>query len=264
MTGRYFLPIQEKRRHLEKAVRNAKPFYHNQIRSGHASGFSSRAVAASFGRAANFAQGFPVAIQLGFGTTSSDAGDPAIARRVFINNATNGIPTEKGHSWDLTRDALIPVKLLKLPRTYVSTGFRHSSYTANFTYIGGNEDFDVTSSNWGIGAGLGSDFAVSRRMDLMLNLGLDCYFSSTLTGHDTQYSPDGTAVNPREDYAYGDADSAVGQPKFRARLATGLQNHFRVCQSVSLPARCSSVDGMRQHLIQATEFAPGTDSRSPW
>ena len=180
----------------------------------------------AFGRAANFAQGFPVAIQLGVGYTSSDAGDPAMARRVFINNATNGIPTEKGHSWDLTLDALIPVQLLKLPRSYVSTGFRHSGYTANFAYIGGNEDFDVTSSNWGIGAGLGSDFAVSRRLDLMVNLGLDYYFSSTLTGHDTQYSPDGTAVNPREEYTYGDADSAVGQPKFRARLATGLQYHF--------------------------------------
>ena len=118
------------------------------------------------------------------------------------------------------------MQLLKLPRSYVSTGFRHSSYTANFAYIGGNEDFDVTSSNWGVGAGLVSDFAVSRRMDLMVNLGLDYYFSSTLTGHDTQYNPDGTAVNPREDYDYGDADSAVGQPKFRARLATGLQYHF--------------------------------------
>jgi len=189
-------------------------------------GYNTGLQVLAFGRAANFAEGFPVAVQLGVGYTSSDAGDPAMARRVFINNATNGIPRENGHSWDLTLDALIPVSILSLPRAYVSTGFRHSSYTANFAYVGGNEDFDVTSSNWGIGAGLGSDFAVSRRMDLMVNLGLDYYFSSTLTGHDTQYNPDGTAVNPREDYDYGDADAAVGQPKFRPRLATGLQYHF--------------------------------------
>lgn len=56
--------------------------------------------------------------------------------------------------------------------------------------------------------------------------GLDYYFSSTLTGHDPQHNPDGTAVNPREDYDYGAADAAVGQPKFRPRLATGLQYHF--------------------------------------
>jgi hypothetical protein len=63
-------------------------------------------------------------------------------------------------------------------------------------------------------------------MDLMFGLGLDYDFSSTLTGHDTAYSPDGTAVNPREDYEDGDVDAAVGQPKFRPWLATGLQYHF--------------------------------------
>ncbi|MEJ2483701.1 MAG: hypothetical protein P8049_11475 [Gemmatimonadota bacterium] len=179
-----------------------------------------------FGRAGDFAEGLPVDFQLGIGHTSSDAGDPAMARRVFINNATNGIPRESGHSWDFALDALIPVHVLNLPRSYVATGFRHSRYTANFAYVGGNEDFDIVSRHWGIGAGLGSDFTVSRRMDLTFNLGLDYYFSSTLTGHDTAYSPDGTAVNPREDYGYGDADAAVGQPKFRPRLSTGLQYRF--------------------------------------
>jgi hypothetical protein len=118
------------------------------------------------------------------------------------------------------------VNLLSLPHAYVQTGLRHSAYTANFVYVGGNEDFDINSSHWGIGAGLGSDFRLGARTDLMMNLGLDYYFSSTLTGHDTAYNPDGTAINPREDYGYGDADAAVGQPKFRARLATGLQYRF--------------------------------------
>ncbi len=180
----------------------------------------------ALGRAAGFAEGLPVALQLGIGYTSSDAGDPAAARRVFINNATNGIPEETGHSWDFALDALIPVRVLNFPRSYVSAGFRHARYTANFVYVGGNEDFDVTSTHWGLGAALGNDFAVSRRMDLMVNVGLDYYFSSTLTGHDTAYSPDGTAVNPREEYDYGDADAAVGQPKFRPRLTTGLQLRF--------------------------------------
>jgi hypothetical protein len=189
-------------------------------------GFNSGMQVLAFGRVADFAEGLPVAIQLGLGYTSSDAGDPALARRVFINNATNGIPRESGHSWDVSLDALIPVNLLSLPIAYVQTGLRHSAYTANFVYVGGNEDFDINSSHWGIGAGLGSDFRLGARTDLMMNLGLDYYFSSTLTGHDTAYNPDGTAVNPREDYGYGDADAAVGQPKFRPRLATGLQYRF--------------------------------------
>ena len=196
------------------------------VTAGGTVGYNTGLQVLAFGRAGDFAEGLPVEFQLGIGYTSSDAGDPAMARRVFINTATNGIPRESGHSWDFTLDALIPVNLLDLPRSYVTTGFRHSRYTANFAYIGGNEDFDIVSRHWGLGAGLGSDFAVSRRMDLTFNLGLDYYFSSTLTGHDTAYSPDGSAVNPREDYEYGDADAAVGQPKFRPRLATGLQYRF--------------------------------------
>jgi hypothetical protein len=60
-----------------------------------------------------------------------------MARRVFINNATNGIPRESGHSWDFTLDALIPVSLLNLPRAYVMTGFRHSRHPVNFACHGG-------------------------------------------------------------------------------------------------------------------------------
>ena len=36
------------------------------------------------------------------------------------------------------------------------------------------------------------------------------YRSAVLKGHDTQYSPSGESVNPREDFTYSDADHAVG------------------------------------------------------
>ena len=48
----------------------------------------------------NFAAGFPFAIRLGVGHSWRDAGDPLLARRVFIDNATNGTPTSYGAVWD--------------------------------------------------------------------------------------------------------------------------------------------------------------------
>lgn len=50
----------------------------------------------------------------------------------------------------------------------------------------------------------------------------DYFFSSRLTGHDTSYGPGGDDVNPREDFTYSHADSAIGQPKLRFRLMIGF------------------------------------------
>ena len=38
----------------------------------------------------------------------------------------------------------------KLSHAYVFAGPRYGSFTGNFKFIGGNEDFDVTSSHWGL------------------------------------------------------------------------------------------------------------------
>ena len=107
-------------------------------------------------------------------------------------------------------------------RTNFFGGVRYSSFTANFKYVGGNEDFDVTSSHWGAAAGLEAEFPMGQRMSLILSGGAEYFFSSRLTGHDTSYSPDGDNVNPREDYSYSDADDAVGQPTFRPILLVGV------------------------------------------
>jgi hypothetical protein len=192
------------------------------LQMGYSSGFGVQA----FGVASDFAEGFPLQARLGIGLTSLDAGDPADARRVFINNATNGIPEENGQSWDFSLDVGYPVSLLSMKRAFLLGGVRYSRFKGNFKYIGGNEDFDVKSNHWGIGTALQSYFAMGGRFDLVLDAGLDYYFSSTLTGHDTSYDPGGTAVNPREDYTYSDADAAVGQPKLRPILMLGANYRF--------------------------------------
>jgi len=107
-------------------------------------------------------------------------------------------------------------------RTSLWFGARHSSFKANFKYIGGNEDFDVTSSHWGLGGGMDVAYPLGRRTDLLFTGGAEYYRSSRLNGHDTSYSPDGDNVNPREAYTYADADNAVHQPALRPVLMLGV------------------------------------------
>jgi len=179
-----------------------------------------------FGMVSNVATGFPMNLRLALGYTSVEPGLSAEARQVFINDATNGIPEEKGRQLDFRLDMLYPVQILNLQHAYLFGGPRHARFVGNFKYIGGNEDFDVTSNLWGIGGGLESFFAISPRFDLVLHLGLDYYFESNLTGHDTQYSPDGDNSNARDGYTYEDADQAIDQPKVEPRLMLGFVYNF--------------------------------------
>jgi len=99
-------------------------------------------------------------------------------------------------------------------------------FTGNFKFVGGDEDFDVRSNHWGVGGGLEAFFPMGARIDPMLTAGVEHFFSSTLTAHDTAYNPDGDDVNPREDYTYGDADAAVAQPKLAPNLKLGFSYRF--------------------------------------
>jgi hypothetical protein len=176
--------------------------------------------------AMDFASGFAFPLRFGISHTSVEPGIALDARRVFINNATNGIPEENGKTWGARLDFLVPASLLSLQRAYAFGGVRHARFTGNFKFIGGNEDFDIRSNHWGLGGGVESYFGISRRVDMVITAGLDYFFSNTLSGHDTSYSPDGDNVNPREDYTYSDADAAVGQPKLEPAVLIGLSYRF--------------------------------------
>jgi hypothetical protein len=178
------------------------------------------------GKVSNFAQGFPMNLQLSVAYRSMDPGNAADARRIFINDATNGDPEKHGYMWDFRLDFFYRIHWLSLERGYIYFGPRYGAFTANFKFIGGNEDFDITSSQWGFGLGMEAAFPMSQKFDFIVSGGIDSYLSSTLSGHDTSYSPDGEDVNPRRDYTFDDASSAVNQPDFEPRLMIGIGYKF--------------------------------------
>ena len=176
--------------------------------------------------AQNFAEDFPFAVRLGLGYSRVPAGDEWAARRVFINNNTNGTARSNAHVWDARLDLMYPVKILNLKRTMVFAGPRRSDFDAYFEYIGGAETFDVITKQWGVGGGVETAFALSPLVDMVFSLGADYYFRGTLAGHDTYYRPDGNDTHPIDDYTYAEADKAINQPDVLTRLMVGLSYHF--------------------------------------
>jgi len=199
------------------------PAQHTPLSAGGQVGYAAGVSVQGTLVAADFAQGFPLQVRLGLSYAASQLGQALDARRIFINDATNGTPEKSGRTLGVRLDLMHQVRVLSLPRAYAYGGVRHSSFRANFKFVGGNEDFDVTSSQWGLGGGLDSHFGLSHRTDMVVSVGLDWFFAARLTGHDTSYSPDGDDVNPREDFTYADADAAVGQPKVEPMLLIGIQ-----------------------------------------
>ncbi|MBT8397792.1 MAG: hypothetical protein KJN92_12550 [Gemmatimonadetes bacterium] len=171
-----------------------------------------------FAAARDFAQGFPLQARFRIARTSVEPGSAPEARRIFINDATNGTPKEAGVTTGLGLDGIYPMG----PRTNFFGGIRYTRFKANFKYVGGNEDFDVTSTHWGLAAGLEAEFPMGPRLSLLVSGGGEYFFSSRLSGHDTSYSPDGDDVNPRKDYTYNDADDAVDQPILRPVALLGF------------------------------------------
>ncbi len=174
-------------------------------------------------------QSLAIQLRVGIGYTKLDPGNAVDARRIFINNATNGVPEEKAKAFDYRLDVLWASNLFNLEQAYWSVGPRYSSYTANFKYVGGNEDFDVTSKQFGVGLGAESQFPISDKLNLVAAAGLDYFFNNTLKGHDTSYSPDDDNVNPRNDnqnndaqFTYSDANEAIKQPDFMPRILLGV------------------------------------------
>lgn len=168
----------------------------------------------------------PLSLRVGVGYAGRDAGDPLAARRVFINNNTNGTPDESGHSWQLRMDLVRPVGHLGNAPLNLGFGVRKAFFTGTFDYIGGNENFDVTCRPWGVGFAFDTAFAVGRTSQMTFAAGLDRYFGATMEGHDTAYSPDGTAINQQEEYAWADADEAINQPKWELTAVMGLRWHL--------------------------------------
>ncbi len=178
------------------------------------------------GTFANFAQGFPFGLRVGIGHAWIPAGDAMQARRVFIDQNTNGDPRSKGSLWDGRFDLLYPVKLFSLDRAKIFGGLRRSMFNGYFEYIGGNETFDVINSEWGVGGGLESAFALSPVVDMTVSFGVDYYFRGELSGHDTYYNANGNDLNAKENFTYADADAVINDTGVNSRLMVGIAYRF--------------------------------------
>ena len=171
----------------------------------------------------DFAERLPLGLRLGIGYSGTDPGDPWAARRVFINGNENGTPSESGRRWDYRLDGVWRTHWGPFDRLDLVGGPRLSRFDAEFDFVGGNEFFDVVSTQWGLGVGAEATYRMSERLDLVVASGLDYYVDATISGHDTSYSPDGDAVSPVGDYSWRDADDAIHQPKLAPRLLLGVQ-----------------------------------------
>jgi hypothetical protein len=203
-------------------LKSSKHWFVGQVQTGYYRGVGLH-VSGTFN---NFAEDFPFSVRLGLGYTRVGGSDAWAARRVFINNATNGTARSNARVWDARLDVMYPIKLFNLKRTKLFAGPRHSDFDTYFEYIGGAETFDVKAQQWGFGGGVETSFALSPRVDMVFTGGADYYFRATLAGHDTYYRPNGDDTHPIDDYTYKDADAAINQPDVMTRFMVGVAYHF--------------------------------------
>ena len=206
---------------------------HSKFSAGILTGYNR-----GYGIQANFSMNsltsqLPFGLRLGAGYTFLNPGNSADARRIFINNATNGTPEKSGRSIDYRLDFLFPRSIFGMKHSYLVLGPRGSSFKGNFKYVGGNEEFDVISQQWGLGGGIETHFTMKDNLELVIAAGLDYYLPGTLHGHDTSYSPDNDNVNPRNDnenndqpFTYKDANKAIYQPAFMPYAMIGVTMDF--------------------------------------
>ena len=164
----------------------------------------------------------PIGFALGIGYTFVDPGDALAARRIFINDATDGTPEKDGHVVDLRADVIFFFKFFDLKQVGIFFGPRYSMFTGHFRYVGGNEDFLVTANDWGVGIGLRGMKALSPRLGLVGAIGVDWFPVSSLYGHDTTYFSNAPPINPKGTYTWSDASGAINSPRFTPSILLGL------------------------------------------
>ena len=196
------------------------PYFSGGVQAGYNGGFGFQVT----GTMSNFAMDLPLSIRGAIGYTFLNTGNPLDARKIFINDNTNGTPEKDGHTWDLRLDFMLQTNFLT-NNSFLFFGPRYTMFTGNFNFIGGNEFFSVTSNQFGLGGGIETAFRVSNRMNFVVSAGADYFFANNIAGHDTEYSPDGQNINPRN-YTYDDADKAINQPKIEFRIMSGINYFF--------------------------------------
>lgn len=172
--------------------------------------------------AARLFQSAPLGVSFGLGYTRIDPGDARAARRVFINNNTDGTPEKDGYFLDFKLDAIWYLQAKGFQNVGVFGGVRRDMFRGHFRYVGGNEDFVVKADDWGLGVGGRGELKIGRGINLLGSAGLDLYPASKLDGHDATYASNGGNTNTRDDYGWKDADKAINQPRLLWSLMVGI------------------------------------------
>jgi len=184
---------------------------------GYQQGFGIRAT----GEASGIVKDAPLGLSFSVAYVVMDPGNATAARSIFINDATNGTPETSGQSWTLGLNAVYYLHVPSVERFGVFLGPRYSAFSGRFRYVGGNEDFYVTTDEWGVGTGVQCSIPLSPHWGIALSIGFDWYPSATLYGHDTSYSANGTVMNGKNAYTWTDANSAVNQPQYVPSILIG-------------------------------------------
>jgi len=179
----------------------------------------------------NIFSNVPLGAEIGLGYSWTPAGNGTLARMVFINQDTGGDNDEQssGGVLDLTMNVTYPLNQTYGPvKFYVFGGPRVGHYDVRWDYMGGDEDFDVVSWVYGLGGGLRGIMPLGKKVNAVLQLGLDYYPRTSIYGHDATYYPNDSNVNARNNgagytYTYADAVSATTVPHIRPRVMFGIQ-----------------------------------------
>ena len=97
---------------------------HSSFMLGHDGGPSGQINVA----VSDFARNFPLGARFSLGYTSVDPGSPLDARRIFINDATNGTPEESGRYWAFSFDLVYALSSLGNQQIYLYGGPRHARF----------------------------------------------------------------------------------------------------------------------------------------
>ena len=116
---------------------------------GYQQGFGIRAT----GEASRLIEDAPLGLSFSVAYVFMDPGNAQAARSIFINDATNGTPETSGQTWTLALNAIWYLPVPGVENFGIILGPRFSAFSGRFKYVGGNEDFNVTTDEWGVGTG---------------------------------------------------------------------------------------------------------------
>jgi len=192
---------------------------------GIGSGFSGGLGAGLNFLATDLAPGVRLSLEAGGGYFhQSDSGNANNARQIFINDNAGGEIEKHGSISHFYFNLRYQLTRRNDINWYLFGGARYLKYGAYYGFIGDNEAFIVGYSTWGLGGGIALEIKVGHQTRLVLKGGLDSFFTSRFDGHgEFSYDPNKVDDNPRNDYTYEDADTAVNQPKFMPSFMLMLQ-----------------------------------------